>query len=98
LGVLDDGLLRFKNDRVEQATDSLIIERWLETGHSIEGNSHSPDITTLVVTFIFNYFWRKTQWSSDNFGGLDIALLIENSGLTHVTEFNGCVIIFASQK
>jgi hypothetical protein len=74
--ILNYWLLLFIDYVVEQATDIVIDEGRLQSGHGIQSDPHTPNITAVIVPFISDYLRRHRQGSANNLGRLDVILMI----------------------
>ena len=59
----------------------------------VQGDSHGPNIAPLVIVFFFDNFRGETERCADDFFGFDVAMVIEDSGLGHVAEFDGLEVV-----
>jgi len=56
-GVLGNGFGLFVYDAIEKSAQGVLLEWMLETSHSIQSYSQTPNIAPLVIPFIFYYLW-----------------------------------------
>ena len=52
-----NGLGTFIDDWFKERLYCVFLKRWLQASHVVEGNTKRPDVTSLIVSLILDYFW-----------------------------------------
>ena len=95
--VLRDRLRGLVHDRVEELGDGALVERGLETGHGVQSHSHCPDVAPHVVALLLDDFRRQTEGRADDLLGLDVAVVVKQARLGHVSELD-CLVVVAEKQ